>query len=144
MNTLLTDPQAASLILADENYEIQSTSTYLLARDEDCENSFHSTADFVSTPAYILFSSVLFCSVLHFSWPPFAILFLLSRCIISTLLSYNISLFFISIPFSFLIKWLCSYCISYYSLLFSFIVTLLDEYVLSHVCASTSTNWAAR
>lgn len=24
------------------------TPTYLLARDEDCENSFHSTADFVS------------------------------------------------------------------------------------------------
>lgn len=24
------------------------TTTYLLARDEDCENSFHSTADFVS------------------------------------------------------------------------------------------------
>ena len=66
MNTLLTDPQAASLILADENYEIQSTSTYLLARDEDCENSFHSTADFVSTPAYILFCSLLFYSVLSF------------------------------------------------------------------------------
>ncbi len=24
------------------------TTTYLLARDEDCENAFHSTADFVS------------------------------------------------------------------------------------------------
>ena len=33
------------------SYEVQETPTYLLARDEDCENSFHSTADFVS---YIL------------------------------------------------------------------------------------------
>jgi hypothetical protein len=31
------------------------TTTYLLARDEDCENSFHSTADFVSL------SVLLFC-----------------------------------------------------------------------------------
>ena len=28
--------------------EIIDTNTYLLARDEDCENAFHSTADFVS------------------------------------------------------------------------------------------------
>ena len=33
-------------------FTIEETATYLLARDEDCENSFHSTADFVSpTPA---------------------------------------------------------------------------------------------
>ncbi len=30
------------------NYEHVKTPTYLLARDEDCENAFHSTADFVS------------------------------------------------------------------------------------------------
>jgi hypothetical protein len=29
-------------------YEEVKTPTYLLARDEDCENAFHSTADFVS------------------------------------------------------------------------------------------------
>ena len=28
-------------------YETVSHPTYLLARDEDCENAFHSTADFV-------------------------------------------------------------------------------------------------
>jgi hypothetical protein len=27
---------------------VQETPVYLLARDEDCENSFHTTADFVS------------------------------------------------------------------------------------------------
>jgi hypothetical protein len=32
----------------DGSYETENTPTYLLARDEDCENSFHSTADFVS------------------------------------------------------------------------------------------------
>lgn len=31
------------------SYTIEETPTYLLARDEDCENSFHSTADFVSS-----------------------------------------------------------------------------------------------
>lgn len=30
-------------------YETVSHPTYLLARDEDCENAFHSTADFVRT-----------------------------------------------------------------------------------------------
>lgn len=30
-----------------ESFERESTATYLLARDEDCENSFHSSADFV-------------------------------------------------------------------------------------------------
>lgn len=30
-------------------YRTVDTPTYLLARDEDCENSFHSTADFVSS-----------------------------------------------------------------------------------------------
>jgi len=29
-------------------YTSVDTTTYLLARDEDCENAFHSTADFVS------------------------------------------------------------------------------------------------
>ena len=29
--------------------EVVGTSTYLLTRDEDFENSFHSAADFVST-----------------------------------------------------------------------------------------------
>ncbi len=28
--------------------ELHDQTTYLLARDEDCENLFHSTADFVS------------------------------------------------------------------------------------------------
>lgn len=28
--------------------QVEETTTYLLSRDEDCENSFHSTADFVS------------------------------------------------------------------------------------------------
>jgi hypothetical protein len=31
-----------------KGYEVVKTPTYLLARDEDCENAFHSTADFVS------------------------------------------------------------------------------------------------
>ena len=31
---------------------VQETPVYLLARDEDCENSFHTTADFVSTLHY--------------------------------------------------------------------------------------------
>ena len=31
-----------------EAHDTELTPTYLLARDEDCENSFHSTADFVS------------------------------------------------------------------------------------------------
>lgn len=30
------------------NAKREDTTTYLLARDEDCENTFHSTADFVS------------------------------------------------------------------------------------------------
>ena len=30
------------------SFEVVETPTYLLARDEDCENSFHATADFVS------------------------------------------------------------------------------------------------
>ena len=30
------------------SFETESTTTYLLARDEDCENSFHSTADFMN------------------------------------------------------------------------------------------------
>ena len=30
------------------DYITQETTTFLLARDEDCENSFHSTADFVT------------------------------------------------------------------------------------------------
>lgn len=29
------------------------TTTYLLARDEDCENAFHSTADFVSIQIFM-------------------------------------------------------------------------------------------
>jgi hypothetical protein len=43
-----------------------TTPTYLLARDEDCENSFHSTADFVnilSLSSLILF--VLFFDSAH-------------------------------------------------------------------------------
>ena len=32
--------------------EIVDVPTYLLARDEDCENSFHSTADFVSINSF--------------------------------------------------------------------------------------------
>lgn len=31
-----------------ERTEVYETPLYLLSRDEDCENSFHSTADFVS------------------------------------------------------------------------------------------------
>lgn len=30
------------------SYTVEDTTTYLLARDEDCENSFHSTADFMN------------------------------------------------------------------------------------------------
>lgn len=30
------------------SYVVEETATYLLARDEDCENSFHSTADFMN------------------------------------------------------------------------------------------------
>lgn len=37
--------QGTSSLEADT---VVPTTTYLLARDEDCENSFHSTADFVS------------------------------------------------------------------------------------------------
>jgi hypothetical protein len=38
------------------------TATYLLARDEDCENSFHSTADFVSSVAApCIRQCVIFC-----------------------------------------------------------------------------------
>ena len=35
------------------SYEVINHTTYLLARDEDCENTFHSTADFVIHPIYI-------------------------------------------------------------------------------------------
>ena len=35
-------------VLPSGSYETESTTTYLLARDEDCENSFHSTADFMN------------------------------------------------------------------------------------------------
>ena len=34
--------------LSSGSYETEPTTTYLLARDEDCENSFHSTADFMN------------------------------------------------------------------------------------------------
>ena len=33
---------------ANQHYTVEDTPTYLLARDEDCENSFHSTADFMN------------------------------------------------------------------------------------------------
>ncbi len=39
---------------ADGDYDTVDTPTYLLARDEDCENSFHSTADFVSRPQFTM------------------------------------------------------------------------------------------
>ncbi len=37
----------------DRNIVKEKVTTYLLARDEDCENAFHSTADFVSTAKLI-------------------------------------------------------------------------------------------
>ena len=37
---------------------VQETPVYLLARDEDCENSFHSSADFVSALS-VQFSSIV-------------------------------------------------------------------------------------
>lgn len=43
-------------------YSVESKVTYLLSRDEDCENSFHSTADFVSV-FHILILSLL-CTML--------------------------------------------------------------------------------
>ena len=33
-------------------YEIEERPTYLLSRDEDCENTFHHTADLVSIADY--------------------------------------------------------------------------------------------
>ena len=36
------------------SYDTESVTQYLLPRDEDCENSFHSTADFVSAQLYLL------------------------------------------------------------------------------------------
>lgn len=45
-------------------YLVQDTPTYLLARDEDCENAFHSTADFVSQfHHFVLFCSILFICI---------------------------------------------------------------------------------
>lgn len=42
-----------------EQLEKEPKTTYLLARDEDCENSFHSTADFVSVfSIFILISKM--------------------------------------------------------------------------------------
>ena len=49
MSSFTQGSQAVPSIPLEGTYEIQTTPTYLLARDEDCENSFHSTADFVST-----------------------------------------------------------------------------------------------
>lgn len=37
-----------------QSAEMYDTPLYLLARDEDCENSFHSTADFVSLNRLLL------------------------------------------------------------------------------------------
>lgn len=50
--------------------EVADTPTYLLARDEDCENSFHSTADFVSclsptTAATTIFTTVATIDYCH-------------------------------------------------------------------------------
>lgn len=39
--------------------QVEETATYLLARDEDCENSFHSTADFVRQRVVMLSLHVL-------------------------------------------------------------------------------------
>jgi len=39
---------------------IEELPTYLLARDEDCENSFHSTADFVSLVRDYIIDHLLF------------------------------------------------------------------------------------
>jgi hypothetical protein len=40
--------QDASESTSHSNVQVEDTPTYLLARDEDCENSFHSTADFTN------------------------------------------------------------------------------------------------
>jgi len=40
----------------EEDYTVEETPTYLLARDEDCENSFHSTADFMNM--YLVLSAL--------------------------------------------------------------------------------------
>jgi hypothetical protein len=51
--TLLIDFQmrsfrdSAKITKLKSEIEVVKTPTYLLARDEDCENAFHSTADFV-------------------------------------------------------------------------------------------------
>ena len=37
------------------SYEIEERPTYLLSRDEDCENTFHHTADLVSSFQYIFY-----------------------------------------------------------------------------------------
>jgi hypothetical protein len=42
------------MIIDNNTYEIVNQPTYLLARDEDCENTFHHTADLVYS--FILFS----------------------------------------------------------------------------------------
>ena len=75
MSTFVSAP---SFTLPSEgSYEVQDTPTYLLARDEDCENSFHSTADFVSYICDIrIFNSTfnnfclnvrsLMCSVMYY------------------------------------------------------------------------------
>ena len=39
---------------AASDTQLEETPTYLLARDEDCENSFHSTADFVSAMLLVM------------------------------------------------------------------------------------------
>lgn len=44
MRSFVSDPQ-----MDVSHLQRESTPTYLLARDEDCENSFHSSADFVRT-----------------------------------------------------------------------------------------------
>ena len=134
MNTLLTVPQAASLIPDNEEYEIQSTSTYLLARDEDCENSFHSTADFVSIPVpscSLLFSSVLFCFLLFSSVFSCSLLFssvLSCSLLFSSVLSCSLlfssvsscSLLFSLVPFCshlFFCQLISSFCVfCFYSL----------------------------
>ena len=47
MRSFVSDPQ-----MDVSHLQRESTTTYLLARDEDCENSFHSSADFVRTVDY--------------------------------------------------------------------------------------------
>lgn len=50
MRSFVSDPQ-----MDVSHLQRESTPTYLLARDEDCENSFHSSADFVRTVVFMAF-----------------------------------------------------------------------------------------